>query len=75
MSTILVVWISTANELRAEDTGFLSPFYEDDATLDGLAQRIAQLLKVLMKRGVDRGYFHYPDKSLFISDTPGQEET
>ena len=26
-----------------------------------------------MKRGPDRGYFHEPDKSLFISDTPDQE--
>ena len=28
-----------------------------------------------MKRGTDRGYFPNPAKSLFISDTPGQEET
>ena len=27
-----------------------------------------------MKRGPDRGYFPEPDKSLFILDTPGQEE-
>ena len=27
-----------------------------------------------MKRGTDRGYFPKPAKSLFISDTPGQEE-
>ena len=27
-----------------------------------------------MKRGPDRGYFLEPDKSIFISDTPGQEE-
>ena len=26
-----------------------------------------------MKRGTDRGYFPEPAKSLFISDTPGQE--
>ena len=29
--------------------------------------------KLLMKRGPDRGYFPEPPKSLFISDTPGQE--
>ena len=28
-----------------------------------------------MKRGTGRGYFPKPAKSLFISDTPGQEET
>ena len=27
-----------------------------------------------MKRGPDQGYFPEPDKSLFISDTPGKEE-
>ena len=27
-----------------------------------------------MKRRPDRGYFPEPDKCLFISDTPGQEE-
>ena len=26
-----------------------------------------------MKRGPDWGYFTEPDKSVFISDTPGQE--
>ena len=29
---------------------------------------------MLMKRGADRGYLPEPDKSLFILDTPGQEE-
>ena len=29
---------------------------------------------MLMKRGTDRGYFPDLAKSLFISDTPGQEE-
>ena len=28
----------------------------------------------MMKRGTDRGYFPEPDKSLIISNTPGQEE-
>ena len=61
-------------ELRAADPGLLSPFYADDVAFDGSAQRSAQLLKLLMKRRPDRGYFPEPDKSLFISDTPGQEE-
>ena len=61
-------------ELRAADPGLLSPFYVDDASFNGSAQRSAQLLKLLMKRRPDRGYFPEPAKSLFISDTPGQEE-
>ena len=51
----------------------LSPFYADDAAFDGIAQQISQLLKLLMKRGPDRGYFPQMAKSLFISDTPEQE--
>ena len=56
------------------DPGLLSPFYADDAAFDSLTQRSTQLLKLLMKRGPDRGYLPDPAKSLFISDTPGQEE-
>ena len=63
-----------AEDLQAADPWLLSPFYADDAAFDGLARRSAQLLKLLTKRGTDRGYFPEPAKSLFISDTPGQEE-
>ena len=61
-----------AEELRALDPGLLSHFYADDAAFDGSARRIAQILKLLMKRGPDRGYFPEPAKSLFISDNLGQ---
>ena len=63
-----------SEELRAADTGFLSPFYADDAAFNSLSRKSAQLLKLLTKRGLDRGYFPEPDKSLFISDTPGKEK-
>ena len=63
-----------AEELRAADLGILSPFYADDAAFDGSARRSAQLLKLLVNRGTDRGYLPNPAKSLFILDTPGQEE-
>ena len=66
--------VSLAEELRAEDPGLLYPFYTDGAAFDGLARRSAQLLKLLMKRGPDQGYFPDPAKSLFISDTLGKEE-
>ena len=36
--------------------------------------RIAQLLNLLMKRVPDQVYFPEPAKSLFMLDTPGQEE-
>ena len=62
-----------AKELRAVDPGLLSPFYVDDAEFDGSARRSAQLLKLLMKKGPDHGYFSKLSKSFFILDTPGQE--
>ena len=66
--------VPLAEELRVADLGLLSPFYVDDVYFDSLARRSAQLLKLLLKRGPYRGYFPEPAKSLFISDTPGQEE-
>ena len=63
-----------AEELRAADPGILSPFYANDAVFDGSGRRSAQLLKLLTKRGPDRGYFPETAKSLFISDTTAQEE-
>ena len=61
-----------AEELRAADLGFLSPFYADDTAFDGSSRQSAQLLKLLMKRGLDRGYFPEPAKSIFISNTLGE---
>ena len=66
--------VPLTEELRATDLGLLSPFYADDAAFDGLARHSTHILKLLMKRGPDQGYFPKPDKYLFISDTLGQEE-
>ena len=56
------------------DPRLLLPFYEDDAAFDGSERCSAQLLKMLMKRGPDRGYFIEPAKPLFILSNPGKEE-
>ena len=61
-------------DLRAADLGLFSSFYADDAAFDGSARHSGQLLKLLMKRGPDRGYLPEPAKSLFILDNPDQEE-
>ena len=68
-----VTLVPLAEELQAADLGLLSPFYADDTAFNGSERQSAQLLKLLMRRGADRGYFPELDKSLFISDTPGQE--
>ena len=69
-----ITLVHLAKYLRASDLGFLSPFFADDAAFEGLARQSAQLLELLMERGTDRGYFPEPAKSLYISDTPEQEE-
>ena len=69
-----ITLVPLAEELRLANPGILSPFYAYDAAFGGLARRSAHILKLLMKRGPDRGYFPEPSKSLFISDTPGQVE-
>ena len=70
-----ITLVPLAKELRATDPGLLPPFCADDAAFDVSARHSAQLLKLLVKRGADRGYFPNPVKSLFILDTQGQEDT
>ena len=69
-----ITLVPLAKDLRAADSGLLSPFYADDATFDGLVQNSAQLLKLLVERGRDQRYIPKPARSLIISDTLGQEE-
>ena len=69
-----ITLVPLAEDLRAADPVLLSPFYADDAEFDDLARQSAQLLKLLMDRGPYWGYFPEKSKSLFISDTPVQEE-
>ena len=66
--------ITLAEELREADLILLSPFHADDAAFEISEQQNAHPIKMLTKRGPDQGYFSQPDKYLFISDTPGQEE-
>ena len=56
-----ITLVPLAKELRAADLWMLEPFYADDVLFDGLAQQSAQLLKLLMERGPDRGYFSKTD--------------
>ena len=55
MVLYMITLVPLAEELRAADPGLLSPFYADYTAFDGLVQRSAQLLKLLMKRGSDLG--------------------
>ena len=66
-----ITLVPLAEELKVAYLGLLSPFYADNAAFDGSTQRSAQLLKLLMKRGPDRGYLPKLAKYLFIFDTPG----
>ena len=66
--------VPLVKELKVADLGLLSPFYANDAEFNRLSRQSAQLLNLLMERGPDRGYLPKPAKSLFIPDTPVQEE-
>ena len=63
-----------AEELWAAYLWSISPFYMDDAVFDGSARRSLNILKLLMERSPDWGYFLKPANSLFISDTLEREE-
>ena len=69
-----ITLVPLAEELRVAELGILLPLYADNVAFDCSARQSAQLLKLLINRGPDRGYFLEPAKSLFILDTPGQEE-
>ena len=64
-----------AEEIHAADPGIIDPLYVDNVTFGGSAQRSSHLLKMLIRRGPDQGYFTKQDKSMFIMDTPGQDES
>ena len=61
-----ITFVHLDEELRAADPGIISPFYADDASFNGSERRSAQLLKLLMERGTDLGYFPETAKYLFI---------
>ena len=69
-----IILFPLAKELRAADLGLLSTFYVDNAAFGGSERRSSQILNLLMERGSYWGYFPERYNSLFISDTPGQEE-
>ena len=64
-----ITLVPLAEELREADLGLLLPFYADDVVFNGFAQHSAQLLKLLIKRGPDQGYFPDPAPFLSLEDT------
>ena len=52
-----ITLLPLAKELKQADSGLLSILYADDAVFDGFSRRSAQLLKLLMERRPDQGYF------------------
>ena len=65
--------IPLEEELQAADLGILIPFNTDDAAFDESERRSAHILKLLMERGPEKGYFLEQSKSVFIADTPGKK--
>ena len=61
-------------KLGSEDPGILTPYYTDDAPFDDSERRSAQLLNLLIEKGLKRGYFTNITKPLFIADTSGKRK-
>ena len=70
-----ITLVPLSEELQAADPGILTPFYADDVAFDRSTRRSAELLKMLMERGSDWGYFTKTSKLLFTADTPGQKDS
>ena len=62
-----ITLLPLVEEIWAADPGLLSPFYVDNAAFDGIEIKSAQLLKLILDRGSNQGYFPEPAKSLFIA--------
>ena len=62
-------------ELRTAAPEFLEPLYIENAKFDGPVYRNARLITLLLERGTSRGYFPELANSLFVCDSPTQEET
>ena len=69
-----ITLVPLVEDIWASDLGLISPVYADDAAFESSVRRSAQLLKLFMERGPDRGYLPNPKKFLFIADTQEQEE-
>ena len=63
-----ITLVPLEEELRDVDPTLMYPFYVDDGVFDGSTRRSVAQLRLLMERGLDRGYFPKPVKLLFISD-------
>ena len=66
--------VTLVEELQAADPGLINPFYMDDAAFDGSARQSAHVLKLLLERWLDQGYFPNPENSLFIENLLNREE-
>ena len=63
-----ITLVLLAEELRAEVSDLLAPFYADDATCDRPEDMRARMMKLLLERKTARVYLPEPAKSLFICD-------
>ena len=63
-----VTLVPLVEELWAAEPGLVTPFHADDEVFDGSEMISSHLMKMLLERGPDQGYFSEPPKSLFIEN-------
>ena len=69
-----ITLVTLVEELRDADPTILSLFYANDTVFDGLVKRSASQLRLLIYRGIDRGYFLETAKLRFIADKTEEKE-
>ena len=66
-----IALLPLAEKLRDSDRDVLQPWCADDCGLLGTAEKVARMLKLLIKEGPARGHFPQPSKSILILKEPG----
>ena len=69
-----ITLVPLVEDIWVADLGLITQLYTDDVAFDGLVWRSTQVFKLLMERGLDRGYFTKLFKYLFIVETSGKDE-
>ena len=69
-----ITLVPLAEELFSAVPDLLKLFYTDDVKFDGPVDRISRLVTLPLEQGLVKGYFPKLYKSIFICDSPAQEE-
>eukprot|EP00957_Ditylum_brightwellii_P043932 3333101-Ditylum_brightwellii.AAC.1 len=64
-----ITLVPLAEQVTALEKEVITPFYADNECVDGPVRCNARIVKVLVERGPDSGYFPEPEKSYMCAIT------